>query len=85
MNLESFFYLALSIQAVILSLFFLSLIGFLIYLSIVVKRTSRKLKEVAEEGLETAHDAKKYVNKMGKAAMDYLVIKSLGSINRKRK
>lgn len=85
MNLELFFYLSQSVQAVILSLFLLVLIGFLIYLSVSVKKANRKISEVAEEGFETVHDAKNYVNKMGKAVLDYIIIKSVGSINKKKK
>lgn len=85
MNLESLFYLTQSVQAIILSLLLLILIGFLIYLALATKKTSRKLQEVADEGLETVHDAKNYVNSIGKAIMDYFIIKSLGSINKKGK
>lgn len=87
MDFKSLYFVTQSMQAIIISLFFVTLIILIIYLVMTVRKIKTKMIEAADEGIEAAEEAKEYINKVGKTAIDYLIIKIFGVLtkNKKRK
>ncbi len=85
MSLEGIFFMSLSMQAIIVSVFFLMLTYFLVRSMREIRAINKKVLEAAEESAELAGKAKEFIGKIGKSVVDYFVIKLLDSVKRKNK
>lgn len=83
MDLQSLFLTTQSILAIIVSIFFVLLVVAVLYIFWLIKKTKSKATEVADESMEVAKEAKKYISKIGKSAVRYFVLKSIRRIRKK--
>lgn len=84
MSLEGIFFLSQSIESAVVTLFFIIFIFFFVRLMRELSMINKKIIEVAEEGVEVAEEAKEYIGKIGKSALDYFVLKIVKSVRRKK-
>jgi hypothetical protein len=82
MNLQSFFLVSQSIEAILVSLLVIILIIVLIYLAIAGRRTKKKIIEVANENIETAKEIRSLVGHLGQSILDFLIVKILKNIKK---
>ncbi len=85
MKLESLFYLTQSIEAILGAIILLVLVILLIYLFLGFRKVNRQFMLLMNEGHGTVQDARRYVNEIGRAVIDLILVKSMRIINKNRK
>lgn len=84
MDLQDLFFISLSIEAIVVTVLIIVFIYFVGRLSREIALINKKVMKAAEEGVEAAEEAKKYIGKIGKSIVDYFVVKILRNIRTKK-
>lgn len=84
MNLQSLFLVSQSIEAIIISLFFIYLTFLLVYLLRSIKKSREKVIEAANESIQTAEEVRSYVGKISQTILDYIIVRIMKSIKGKK-
>jgi 5-bromo-4-chloroindolyl phosphate hydrolysis protein len=84
MQASEFYYVAVGIQAIFITIFVAVLTVFLIYLITSVSKARGRFMEAATESRDAAEEAREYVGKIGSTIVDYLIIKISDSIKKNK-
>jgi hypothetical protein len=85
MSLLTLFLVTQTIYAIIATLFFVVFISLLVLLIRDIYVLNKKVDKIAERTMETADEAKDFVEKIGKNVLGYLMIKVYKAANKEKK
>jgi|GEM_PF-1151676 len=84
MNLQSIFYITLSIEAIVVTLVVVVVIYYFARFMREIGLLNKKILEVVGDSVEAAEEAREYINKIGKSIVNYLTIKLIKIIRGKK-
>lgn len=83
MDLQALFFVSLSIEAIIITISTIVVMYYFLKIIKDVTYINKKIVETVDESVAAVGEAKEYIGKTGRIAIDYLILKVADLIDRK--